>query len=217
MEAPALEKSSNSCANCQAGPKGCQSQRKAGSAPDMESELWKPVVGFEGLYEVSNAGRVRSVDRVSEIEGRWGRMSRPVQGVVLKPLRHTGGYQRVMLWKDGRAKQTYIHKIVLEAFVGARPNGMQVAHGNGDKQDNRLANLRWATPAENQADREAHGTGRKAKPHPATRLGLDMARIIRRVHAESSMNLTKLAACFGIPRTTAADIVNNRVWREPNG
>lgn len=172
------------------------------------------MAGFEGLYEVSDQGRVRSLDRSVHLQGPWGSVVRVHPSVFLKPLRHTGGYQRVMLWKHGHAKQTYIHKVVLEAFVGPRPNGMQVAHCNGDRQDNRLCNLRWATPAENQADRETHGTGRKGRPHPAARLGLDMARIIRRVHENSGMNVSELARCFGIPRTTAADVINNRVWRE---
>lgn len=132
----------------------------------------------------------------------------------MRPLKHTGGYARVILSKDGAATQTYVHKVVLEAFAGSRPNGMQVAHGNGNKLDNRLENLRWATPAENQADRVRHGTGREGKAHPATRIGLDMARIIRRIHAESGLNATKIGECFGIPRTTATDILANRVWRE---
>lgn len=172
------------------------------------------MLGFEGYYEVSDQGRVRSKDRVINFDGRWGETRRAQASTLLRPLKHSGGYNKVTLWKDGSATQVLIHKAVLEAFVGKRPNGMQAAHANGDKQDNRLSNLRWATPAENQADREGHGTGRIGRPHPVTRLGLDMARVIRRVHSESGMNVSKLARCFGIPRTTTAAIINNRVWKE---
>lgn len=168
---------------------------------------------FDGLYEASDQGRVRSLDRTIEVNGRWGTMQRKLVGAVLAPLRHTGGYARVMLWKDGAAHQTYVHKVVMEAFVGRRPAGSQVAHANGNKQDNRLDNLRWATPAENQADRELHGTGRVGVKRRTRAVGRAMADVIRTTHARTGLSITKLAKQLHLPRTTVADVVNKRTWK----
>lgn len=167
-----------------------------------------PVPGFEGLYEASDLGRVRSLDRTTA-DKRKAR----ILGRVLAPLRHTGGYARVMLWKGGAAHQTYVHKVVLESFTGARPEGLQVAHCNGVKQDNRLANLRWATPAENQADRERHGTGRTGVKRRTRQVGREMAVVIRTTHSRTGMTIAQLAKHLCLPRTTVADVINQRTWK----
>jgi hypothetical protein len=125
---------------------------------------------------------------------------------MLKMLRHTGGYYRVMFWRDGRAQQVLAHKVVLEAFVGPRPEGHQACHGNGDRKDNRLSNLRWGTAKENQADREAHGTryGRA----PGRRLSAAQVARIRAMAAND--NISQVAHQLGLARTTVADVVNRR-------
>lgn len=181
----------------------------------MASENWRPIKGFEGKYEASDAGRIRSVDSVVHFASRWGKQSERMQpGTVLRPLRHTGGYQRVALWLGGKCTQAFIHSLVLTAFVGDRPAGMQACHNNGDKQDNALANLRWDTPSANQADREAHGTGRRGKLRVTRRVNETLAAEVRAAHQG---NITSTAKVFELPRTTVADIINGRTWRHVNG
>lgn len=111
-------------------------------------EEWRAVVGFEGSYEVSSLGRVRSLDR-------WiGR--RFYIGQVLKLKQRPDGYFLASL---GRSRIARVHVLVCESFNGARPAGKTlVAHWNGDPTDNRPANLRWATKSENQRDSVRHGT-----------------------------------------------------------
>lgn len=171
---------------------------------DTVNEVWRAVPRYEGCYEVSNQGRVRSLPR------------RKAPGRVLRPLKHTGGYARIMLWKDGVPWQTFVHRLVALAFLGPAPAGTQVAHGNGDKQDNRVTNLRWATPSQNQADRELHGTGRVGVPRERSnrKLGVERARAIRALCAELNGNITATAEATGLSRTTVADVVNQRTWRE---
>jgi hypothetical protein len=111
-------------------------------------EKWLPVVGYEGLYEVSNFGDVRSLERVAERSGPTGDVT--VSSRVLKPHVTPKGYLRLQLKKDGLAKNHQVHRLVATAFLGA-PQGRrdQVNHLNGDKQDNYLGNLEWVTPSEN--------------------------------------------------------------------
>jgi NUMOD4 motif-containing protein/HNH endonuclease len=130
-----------------------------------EHETWQPVVGYEGLYEVSDMGRVRSVDRMVWRDG--AQYSKPHQ--VPKPGRIKSshiqelGYVGVMLWRDGKVSNLRVHRLVLEAFVGPAPEDMETLHGNGVRHDNRLVNLRWGTWAENYADRVRHGTAPDSK------------------------------------------------------
>lgn len=104
-------------------------------------EIWKDVLGYEGLYQVSNLGRFRSSDGT-------------LRSVTREPR---NGYCRVSVRKDGKKKSLYIHSLVLEAFVGPRPTGMDCCHNNDDKADNRLCNLRWDSRANNLADRKRNG------------------------------------------------------------
>ncbi len=114
------------------------------------TETWRSIPGWEGLYEVSNLGRVRSVDRTV------------VTG--LGPRRYKGRLRRVYTGDDLRPRVTFrgaynykVCALVLKAFVGPRPHGMEACHNNGDSTDNRLENLRWDTPSANNYDLVLHG------------------------------------------------------------
>lgn len=107
-------------------------------------EEWRPVVDWEGKYEVSNLGRVRSVcnDRVKALTPNG-------RGYLVTGL--------------GHGRIAYVHRLVLDAFVGPRPEGMVSCHNNGDRSDNRLANLRYGTSSENNTDTVTHGNHWQAK------------------------------------------------------
>lgn len=123
------------------------------------SEEWRAVPGFEGLYEVSDLGRVRSLDRLCPVVSRKGkRWFRRYRGRVLSPGPHVGGYQTLHLHNEGRSRCTVVHIVVAEAFLGPRPPGHHVCHYDGDTQNSAAANLRYDTPKGNAADRHRHGT-----------------------------------------------------------
>lgn len=129
------------------------------------SEQWRPVVGYEGFYEVSDHGRVRSVPRGVWKRSRWGSMAWyevPVRQLRLTPL---DGYRVVGLRRNDATgqRQKKVHRLVLEAFVGPCPDGMEACHWNGDRADNRIVNLRWDTPSSNSYDRVRHGTHSKTR------------------------------------------------------
>ena len=101
-----------------------------------ENEVWKDVVGYEGLYKVSNKGNVYSV-------GRLNLRGRKIGGQILKPLPNTSGYPQVTLYKDGKRKQKSIHRLVLESFVENPNNLPEVNHKDENPSNNELSNLEW--------------------------------------------------------------------------
>jgi hypothetical protein len=116
------------------------------------AEEWRAVVGYEGSYEVSGHGRVRSLDRiVITTQG----ISRRMPGKLIKPSPSGGaGRYRVSL---GKGAKVYVHHIVLEAFVGPRPPGKQGLHWDDDPDNNTVGNLYWGTPSENGLDCTRNG------------------------------------------------------------
>lgn len=118
-------------------------------------ERWLPVIGFKGFYEVSDHGRVRSVDRV--ITDRWGRTRRH-RGRVRALVPHPeDGHLQVGLKVNGVETLKKVHRLVLEAFTGPCPPGHEGCHGVGGVGDNHLTNLRWDTHIENMLDVNRHG------------------------------------------------------------
>lgn len=117
------------------------------------TEEWKAIAGYEGAYEVSSLGQVRSLDRVN---GRGFN----IFGKVLEPNPDRRGYLGVSLYSGIKAsrRRRVIHQLVAEAFIGARPEGLDVCHNDGDKTNNRADNLRYDTRSENILDAVRHGT-----------------------------------------------------------
>jgi hypothetical protein len=110
-------------------------------------EIWRPVVGFEGYYEVSNLGVVRSVTRRISREGRQGDLTK--QGQILQGFVTPKGYVRLQLVRDGQVKNCMIHRLVAEAFLPNPENKPEVNHKDGNKQRNVVDNLEWMTSGEN--------------------------------------------------------------------
>lgn len=131
------------------------------------NEQWRAVVGFEGSYEVSNLGRVRSLDRVAiyqRVDPRTGRtltVERKHKGQLLQPGSTKSGHQLVVL-RRGSGGQ-YVHTLVLTAFVGPCPPCMECCHGDGDPTKNDLGNIRWDTRLANVHDMIRHGTAQWQK------------------------------------------------------
>lgn len=105
-------------------------------------EIWKDIKGFEGIYQASNLGRVKSLERLDAI-------GRKLKESIKKPTRGRDGYYRIQLWKQSIGKAYQVHRLVWSAFNGPIPEGMQVNHIDEKPSNNSLSNLNLMTPKEN--------------------------------------------------------------------
>lgn len=119
------------------------------------NEQWLPVVGWDNRYEVSNLGRVRS--KSHDFTNSNG-VTKRFRGRTLSAGPNGAGYPVVVLSANGERRNEYVHRLVLESFVGPCPDGMQACHNNGNPSDSRLENLRWDSPSSNMLDKQVHGT-----------------------------------------------------------
>lgn len=179
-------------------------------------EIWKPVVGFEGFYEVSNFGSVRSVDRLSEYRKYGKVLTRRLFGRAMKIKVSDNGYCGVTLkaTSDGIGdRYCLVHRLVLEAFVGPCPTGQQVRHfPDRSKQNNRLDNLSWGTPKENQADRVVHGSEVNGEACHLAKLTAEQANAIRQ-RLDAGEQIRAVAKEFGISEAAAGHIKARRSWK----
>jgi hypothetical protein len=172
----------------------------------MSKEIWKDVNGYEGYYQVSNIGNVRSLDRPSTSP-----VNKIELGTQLKPSIKRG-YSCVVLQKDGERKHTSIHRIVAQAFICNRENKPQVNHINGVKSDNRAKNLEWATSSENI--QHAYKTGlsisRTGQRHHFSKLKKEDIPLIRSLFGSLSSKV--IGARFGVSRGCIDSIKYGITW-----
>lgn len=113
----------------------------------IQMEIWKDISGYEGLYQASTCGRIRSMDRTTPSK-RWN-SGRTWHGVVLKPKRDGQNVLRVGLWKEGSVKHFLLARLVAQTFLGDPPEGYTVNHIDGNRLNNSIENLEWLSLADN--------------------------------------------------------------------
>lgn len=156
-------------------------------------EVWKPVVGYEGLYEVSSLGQVRTLNFRGTGKTRF----------IKQHLQ--GAYMRVNLWNTELFKQVprYVHTLVADAFLGPRPEGQDVCHGDNTPANNCLGNLRYDTHLGNMADTHLEN-------HPNSKLS-DLDRIdIYQVYHRGLASKSQIARSFKVNEITIRKIVDSR-------
>ena len=176
-------------------------------ASDSIPEEWRPVEGWP--YEVSNLGRVRRSPACPRAHG-----VRP--GFVLKSSRRKAdGRMSVNLRRNNTECVLHlVHRLVAFAFLGPPPSTIhQVAHWNGNPEDNRLENLRWATPVENAEEALGHGTRRRGEQKENSKLRREDVLAICRDFASGGVSRSELAAQYGVAYGTISSIIAGRYWR----
>lgn len=170
------------------------------------TERWLTVVDFPD-YQVSSLGRLRR--RVTSACGRY------LAGAIIDGHVNSKGYREFGLTRDGKAKRQFAHRIICATFHGPPPTDQhQAAHGNGDKLDNYPANLRWATPAENDADKYLHGTKPLGERHPLAKLTRAKVREMRRSFQGRHGEKAQLARAYGVTKQSIASVLNGETWKE---
>ncbi len=164
-------------------------------------EIWKDVVGYEGVYQVSNIGVVRSVDR---FDGNRFR-----KGVTLKAKTNDGGYKTVHLRNKLTSKESWptIHKLVAEAFIPNPENKPTVNHEDGDKLNNLESNLKWATHQEQTVHAFKNNL---MVVRGNTLYDDDYKQRVKEYHLKNNISVKKLAKHFGISEPTATRIVRGK-------
>jgi hypothetical protein len=168
--------------------------------PDMEN--WKAVPGYEGFYEISDLGRVRRITVIGESIGK----------ILLPDI--TKGYSRVTLCRDNVHDRRQVHHLVMEAFVGPRPKGMEVNHKRGVINGNALDNLEYVTRRQNAL--HAYGVlGKKSQQgsqHGRSKITEEIARAIFQARQECK-SLNDISAKFGVCIATVSMIANKKIWK----
>lgn len=173
------------------------------------TETWKPVPEWEGIYEVSDLGRVR---RIAAGTGTH-------VGRILRPMPSSHGYATVGLNYPGyKPRRMPIHGLVAAAFIGPRPNKAEVNHKNGDRMDASLNNLEYVTRSDNLLHAyRVLGRSKNAKPgetNPKAKLTTDLVSEIRRLYEAGGETHRSLAVRFGVAVTTVAFITQRRTWKD---
>lgn len=173
----------------------------------MSTENWKPLPSFPSHFDISDKGRVKFKERtVLSTSGR----KRHWPERILPLIETSFGYWMVYLWVNGKMRAKKVHSLVLETFVGPKPEGMQCRHLDGNRKNNELTNLRWGTQKENEADKTTHGTLMVGEKHHMSKLTNQQTAEIRKIAAEG-ITKTKIALMFDVSRTTISLIVNNKI------
>jgi hypothetical protein len=173
----------------------------------LAGEQWRPVVGYEGWYEVSDHGRVRRV------AGGSGALP----GRVLIPQKAGADYRKVNLYRDGQKQQVGVHLVVAAAFIGPRPPNHECNHKDGNKTNNHLGNLEYVTSLENSRHASRIGLLRTGELHQNAKLTAAQVAEIRQLYQPWTYSTHRLAREFGVCAQTIYNIVHGRIWVNQGG
>jgi hypothetical protein len=169
-------------------------------------EHWKSLPA-NSMYEVSNLGNVRSW-----YAGRHGVRKQP--RLLKQSYNKLSGYPVVGIVVDGRTTTRSVHSLVCEAFIGPRPDGMEVRHINGDPRDARADNLTYGTPKENAADKKLHGTQPMGEKHPLSKLDYLKVKAVQTLYSSGEFGYNDIAEVMNVGTRTIRNVISGRNWSD---
>jgi hypothetical protein len=173
---------------------------------NMGNEIWKDIKGYEGFYQVSNLGNVKSLDRKTLYQYKW------IKGKILKPSDNKG-YLRVCLQKNSDKSWKYIQRLVGEAFIPNPNNLPEINHKNLIKSDNYVENLEWSTKQDNMDHAVRNGVILSGENANTAKLTWDKVRIIREWYLEDKSSTGRgLGKIFGVSKHAINSLLKNEFW-----
>lgn len=181
-------------------------------------EEWKPCPGYEGYYEISNLGRVKSSAIFIRHDGNWAEEGGYIKKIKIRSQQtNRYGYKTIKLCKLGTCTQARVHRLVAQAFIPTDNPNNQINHIDGDKTNNVVTNLEWVTAAQNM--KHAWETGLVNKDHTVgsrhhnAKLDEALAVEIRELYAKGGHTQKELAELYNVKFGTIKDLINRRTWK----
>lgn len=165
----------------------------------MKTEIWKDVVGYSGLYSVSDQGRVKSFQRNPD-------------GVILRQMTNVYGYLKLTLSVNGELKNKTIHSLVTQSFIGECPDNLEISHKDGDRTNNKISNLEYITHKENINKKHKHGTMARGETNGMSSLNEIKVCAMRLLYSTGRYTFTEIGKMFNIHKGTANRAITGQTW-----
>lgn len=178
---------------------------------ENQIEIWKDIIDFEGLYQISSFGNVKSLPRI--IKYKNGR-HRPFSGCLIKGGKTPTGYVFVNLKKEGYKESNYIHRLVAEYFLQNIENKPTVNHKDGDKSNNHYSNLEWCTHSENTI--HAFNTDLMKKGQDCSYSKLTEYQVLEILENKQCLMKKELAEIYGVSKSCIGSITFRKTWKHLN-
>lgn len=186
----------------------------------MSEEIYNDIVGYKGLYQISNTGKVKSLFRLESFPSaivKGGNFIRKRKEKILSPAPDKDGYLRVVLCKDGILKNFFVHRLVISAFKPNLSNFPEVNHIDGNKLNNCVDNLEWCSPSHNNYHRYrlnlVNIENQSGENHWKTTLKKEDVLKIREKWNSGRVSQLELVTEYKISQSTVSRIVNKQNWR----
>jgi hypothetical protein len=166
-------------------------------------EIWKDITDFEGLYKISNLGKIKRIPSIKCKKERY-----------IAACLNDNGYYIIRLYKNSKGKCAKLHRLIAQAFIPTVEGKTFINHINGIKTDNRIENLEWCTKAENSQHAIKMGLHKiQGSKHFAAKLDEEKVLSLRREYKERKMKVVDLQRKYGISKSAFHQIVNRVRWR----
>lgn len=183
-----------------------------------QEEKWLPAPGYEGYYEVSNLGRVKSAAIFIRHDGNWADEGGYTKKIKIRTQQtNRYGYKAIKMCKMGNCKRCLVHRLIALAFIPTDNPKLQINHIDGDKTNNNVNNLEWVTPKENMKHAWETGLINKdhtvgSRHHKAT-LTEEQVVEIRSLYAAKAFTKDQLAEKYDLNKSTLSDLLYRRTWK----
>lgn len=179
----------------------------------MTVKLWKDIKDYEGFYQVSNKGDVKSIDRTITRLYKGSLIKQKCKGIILASNLDRYGRPYVTLSRENIKKSYKVHRLVISTFIGSCPDGMECCHSDDNCKNNQIENLRWDYHKENEKDKINNGKSGKGEKNGMSKLKNEDVLLIKKLILEGKHTNVQISKIFAISEHHVCDIKNKRRWK----